>query len=215
MRVTEPAAIELEDLSSRKAGAPQEDTPEAHETTEDHPKDDSVISSWAWVSAALLLVVAAPLILSPKLLLFLSETGLERRAALTPLESFLAWNTGILLNVLAVALIMNIPSGPEDLTAKRDAPGHPLLESLSAACLLISFISYNTASVGSLGLLLCLGSGTIGLWGFWAILFAGSSRISRKTGADKRTSRFLFGNKAAASAQKKQWREEAERAKRL
>lgn len=53
MRVTEPAAIELEDLSRRKAGAPEEDSPEAHETTEDHPKDDGVIPSWAWVSAAL------------------------------------------------------------------------------------------------------------------------------------------------------------------
>ena len=62
-----------------------------------------------------------------------------------------------------------IPSSPEDRTARQGAPGHPLLEPLSAACLLISFISYNTTSVGSLGMLLCLGTGTIGGWGFWAV----------------------------------------------
>ena len=38
------------------------------------------------------------------------------------------------------------------------------------------------------------------------VLFAGSASISRKTGADKHTSRFLFNNKAAASAQKKEWK---------
>lgn len=39
-------------------------------------------------------------------------------------------------------------------------------------------------------------------------MFAGSSNISNKTGADKRTSRFIFGNKAAASSQKKQWKKD-------
>ena len=64
---------------------------------------------------------------------------------------------------------LQIPSGPEDLTARRAAPNHPLLEPLTAASLLISFISYNTTSVGSLGFLLCLGSGIIGLWGTWTV----------------------------------------------
>jgi hypothetical protein len=40
------------------------------------------------------------------------------------------------------------------------------------------------------------------------ILFGGESSISKTTGADKRTSRFIFGNKAAASAQKKAWKKE-------
>ncbi|KAI1795859.1 hypothetical protein LXA43DRAFT_690784 [Ganoderma leucocontextum] len=158
-----------------------------------------------------LLLAAIPLLLYPKLLLFLSETGTEPRTALTPLESFLAWNTGIMLTALAVALVFNIPSGPEVLHPRRWSPDHPLLEPMSSACLLISFLSYNTSSVGSLGFLISLGSGTIGLWGLWAILFAGSSSISRKTGADKRTSRFIFGNKAAASSKKKEWKQEQTR----
>jgi len=38
------------------------------------------------------------------------------------------------------------------------------------------------------------------------MLFAGSASISRKTGADKHTSSFLFNNKTAASVQKKEWK---------
>ena len=62
-----------------------------------------------------------------------------------------------------------IPSGLDDSAGKRKASEHPLLEPLSAACVLISFIAYNTTSVGPLGFLLFLGSGTIGLWGLWAV----------------------------------------------
>ncbi|KAI0721069.1 hypothetical protein C8T65DRAFT_254556 [Cerioporus squamosus] len=193
---------EMDELKKRNAVPADEPQPST-----DGPKDDGVVSAWAWASAALLCLVAFPLIVTPKLVLFLAGT---ERSTPTPLESFLAWNAGIILCAIAIALVMNVcvPSGLEDLTARHGAPGHPLLEPLSAACLLISFISYNTTSVGSLGLLICLGTGAIGGWGFWAILFAGSSRISRKTGADKRTSRFLFGNRAAASSQKKEWKKE-------
>jgi hypothetical protein len=51
------------------------------------------------------------------------------------------------------------------------------------------------------------GSAGLAAVGLWCILFASSSgRISRKTGADKRTSGFPFGNKESASAKKKQMR---------
>lgn len=49
------------------------------------------------------------------------------------------------------------------------APGHPLLWPLSGACAIIALISYNTASVGPLSLLLSTGAGVIALWGFWAV----------------------------------------------
>lgn len=55
-----------------------------------------------------LLVLAVPLVLSPRLLLFLSETGTERRVALTPLESFMAFHTGILVFAIALALVFNV-----------------------------------------------------------------------------------------------------------
>jgi hypothetical protein len=38
------------------------------------------------------------------------------------------------------------------------------------------------------------------------IVFAGPPLLSKKTGADKRTSAFIFGNSSAASVLKKEWR---------
>jgi len=50
------------------------------------------------------------------------------------------------------------------------------------------------------------GYGALASLGLWCILFASTSgRISRKTGADKRTSGFPFANKESASAKKKQY----------
>ncbi|KAI0336560.1 hypothetical protein GY45DRAFT_1350267 [Cubamyces sp. BRFM 1775] len=203
--------IELEDLSKRTGSSSSNSKPTTGKVLPEDadvlsPKDDGVITAWAWTSALLLLVLAVPLILSPRLLLFLSETGIERRAALTPLESFMAVHTGLLLFAVALALIFNIPPDNMEVTSKGEAHGHPLLGPLSSVCVLISFIAYNTTSVGGLSFLICLGSGVIGAWGLWAVLFSGPSYLSRKTGADKRTSRFLFGNKAAASVQKKLWK---------
>jgi hypothetical protein len=38
------------------------------------------------------------------------------------------------------------------------------------------------------------------------VMFAGHSSISKKTGADKNTSAFIFGNQSAASVLKKRWK---------
>ncbi|EPS98551.1 hypothetical protein FOMPIDRAFT_1097565, partial [Fomitopsis schrenkii] len=155
-----------------------------------------------------LALAATPLLFFPRLLLFLASTGeFERRTALTPLESFFSLQTGILLVALAFALILNVPSA-EDLPSYSTARNitHPLLAPLSTACALISIIAYNTKSVGSLGLLVSVGTAIVSLWGIWVMVFGGTSRYSKKTGADKHTSRFLFGNKAAASSQKQQWK---------
>jgi hypothetical protein len=44
-----------------------------------------------------------------------------------------------------------------------------------------------------------IGSGLLAVVGLWCVMFASSDgRISRKTGADKRTSGFPFSNKEAA-----------------
>lgn len=38
------------------------------------------------------------------------------------------------------------------------------------------------------------------------LVFSGTSAISRKTGADKHTSTFIFGNKSAAGKKKLSWK---------
>jgi len=70
-----------------------------------------------------------------------------------------------------------------------------------------SFSSYNTSAtqLGFLRMAMSILMGCVSLWGIWVILFESSTRLSKKTGADKHTSAFLFNNKTAASVQKKEW----------
>lgn len=62
------------------------------------------LAIWSWVSAALLTILAATLTLSPRLLLFLSESAVS----LTSLEAFLALHFGIFLAALALTLVLNV-----------------------------------------------------------------------------------------------------------
>jgi hypothetical protein len=66
------------------------------------------------------------------------------------------------------------------------------------------YARYNTAGQ-SCFMLGALGYAGLASLGLWCVLFASSGgRISRKTGADKRTSGFPFGNKESAGAKKRQ-----------
>ncbi|KII88430.1 hypothetical protein PLICRDRAFT_92169 [Plicaturopsis crispa FD-325 SS-3] len=199
--------IEMDDLAVKTALADGAEKP-TDDPEVDSPKD-GVISLWAWTSTSLILLLASTLILFPRVLLFATAES-ERRTQLSSLERFLALHFGIFLIAIALTLLLNIPSPLPPVPARqiRAAPSHPLLGPLSGACVLSAFVSYNTTTVGSLSYLLFTGCAVIGVWGLWAIVFAGSSRTSRKTGADKRTSAFLFGNKSSASAQKKRWKKE-------
>ncbi|KAJ7940568.1 hypothetical protein B0H13DRAFT_1938734 [Mycena leptocephala] len=201
-------AIEMDDLSKRV----NRDT----DTSDSVPTDDgveaipdAVSTFWAWTTASLLTLISLILSVSPRLLLFLSETanGSEKRAVLTPLESFLAVHASIWLLAVAVSLVSNIPSVPpvDVLPRHQRIARHPLLIPLTVSGTLSGFLAYNTKSVGSLASIVCVGSSIIGLWGMWAAIFGNSSSVSKKTGADKHTSSFLFRNKAAASVQKKEW----------
>lgn len=48
------------------------------------------------------------MVVFPRFLLFMSESSSERRNALTPLESFLSINGGILLATLSLSLLFNV-----------------------------------------------------------------------------------------------------------
>jgi hypothetical protein len=49
-----------------------------------------------------------------------------------------------------------------------------------------------------------VGSGVLAAMGTWAILFGGGSHISRRTGKDKRTSGFPFGDKKGRATELKE-----------
>ncbi|GJE87156.1 hypothetical protein PsYK624_032390 [Phanerochaete sordida] len=200
-------SIELDDLRKRPTLDPEAERPK-HGRINLDANQEQTIASWAYASSALLFACAIPMILFPSFLLYLAEPTDERRVALTPLESFLCTNSGILLTAFAAALLFSIPTPSDTLQLPSTAQGHPLLVPLTAACSIISLTSYNRKSVGALAFLVFLGSSIIAVWGAWTLLFSGTSYISRKTGADKRTSGFIFGNKAAASSQKKEWKKQ-------
>ncbi|KAH7913718.1 hypothetical protein BJ138DRAFT_1080960 [Hygrophoropsis aurantiaca] len=169
---------------------------------------DGATVVWTWTSAALLSALSICLVLFPRLLLFVTEP-LDGRGLLTPLEAFLALNLGILLGTTSITLVLTIPnSSPSSFSHADDKRGHPLLRPVTAASVIMAFVSYNTDSVGSLATFMFVCSAATGVFGLWSILFAGSSSVSRKTGADKHTSAFLFGNKNSASVQKKQWKKQ-------
>jgi len=185
------------------------DTP-SDASTESAERDN--IALWTWTSAALMLLLSLCLTIFPRLLLFFAETSSvnERRTALTPLESFLALHFGIWLSAVALAMVLNVPSSlpPIEPQHQSSVPSQPFLVPLTGAATLTSFFSYNTNSVGPLASCVFVGSAVVSLWGLWAIVFTGTSVISKKTGADKHTSSVIFGNKSAASVQKKQWKKE-------
>ncbi|KAF5377019.1 hypothetical protein D9757_007714 [Collybiopsis confluens] len=191
-------SIEMDDLSNRD---PTGDVVQAKLDSE--AEFDGTISSWTLVTAILLTVFAAILSLFPQFLLFLASTG-RPSSTLTSLERFLATHFAIWLFTIAIAMILNIPSS-SPLPAKLPHPNHPLLMPFTFACLFSALISYNTRSVGSLTSVHCFITAIVGLYGLYVVLFGSSSRISTKTGADKHTSAFIFGNKSAASKQKKEW----------
>ncbi|KAJ7097869.1 hypothetical protein B0H15DRAFT_823076 [Mycena belliarum] len=202
-----PAAsdIELEDLSQR---APREAGAASGGYNDAVP--DGVSAFWAWTTASLLTLISLILAVSPRLLLFVSQTAddpEQKRNVLTSLESFLALHAGIWLSAVAISLVLNIPSVPpiDVLPQHQQTARHPLLIPLTVAGSLSAFLAYNTKTVGTLASMVFVGSSIIGLCGAWVAVFGNSSSVSKKTGADKHTSSFIFGNKSAASVQKKRW----------
>jgi len=212
--------VELEDLSpeARRRRQASQATAATSSPNKGDTKDavlrdideDGTIPSWSYATAAWLVILSLPFLAFPRFLLFLSSaSGGEFREQLTPLENFLSTHFAIFALSIAIGLVISVPQ-ESHISSRSDESFPPMILSLTGGMLLSSFLSYNTplAQIGPLALFMCVGSGITGLWGLYVILFTGSSSRSRKTGADKRTSRFLFWNSSAASAQKKKWKKE-------
>ncbi|PVG00183.1 hypothetical protein CPB86DRAFT_813242 [Serendipita vermifera] len=188
----------LDDLQQRQKLNSEQDTQAGKLTSNNGAY--SAVQVWALAVASLTVLITVPLLFFPRFLVFLVGT----QGTLTPLEQFLSYQLGVLLLALAAGSIM---ATPEDSSAAHIPSNHPLMTPVTICAALSALIAWNSKGIGSLGVFVCIGTGIVGAWGFWTMLFAGSSHYSRKTGADKRTSTYLFGNKKAASVQKKEWKE--------
>jgi hypothetical protein len=207
--------IELEDFSSRRRTAYSDDGTTGVGSVDETftSRQDGAIGLWAWISAAFFIVFSASLTLFPRFLLFMTEPS-GGRNVLSPLESFLAEQLGIVMGAVALTLVVTIPNAsPVGFQHDENVNSHPLLVPVTSASVLLAFFSYNESGIGSLGKFIFLGTSFVGLFGLWVLLFAGPSVISKKTGADKRTSTFIFGNRNAASARKKEWSKQQTRNK--
>ncbi|CAG7846626.1 SubName: Full=Uncharacterized protein {ECO:0000313/EMBL:CCA74539.1} [Serendipita indica DSM 11827] len=197
------SSFEMEDLTNQDNSTELADISQTGKRTAQslYAPDDS-IQVWSFTVASVMAILSIPLLFFPRFLLFLCDSD----AHLTPLEQFLSNQLGVMLLVLATASIIAAPD-TQSTTLETTAQGsHPLLPPLTIGAGFSALLAWNSKGIGSLGTFVSLGNGLAAAWGFWTLLFSGSSYISRKTGADKRTSTYLFGNKKAASAQKKEWK---------
>ncbi|KAI6109484.1 hypothetical protein F5141DRAFT_1214998 [Pisolithus sp. B1] len=202
--------IEMEDLSQvKKSDSLAETTGSATRKT------DASVSIWAWTSggntARLHSFAALSLCLTlfPRFLLFLADESGGRRT-LTSLERFFALQLGIMLGIASLTIIAMIPNDwPTGL--EHTSNSHPLLWPVTATSLAMALVSYGNSTVSTLATMFMWGTGVVGVLGLWLITFEGSSAVSRKTGADKHTSAFIFGNKSAASVKKRKWKNEQAR----
>ncbi|EIM90102.1 uncharacterized protein STEHIDRAFT_153936 [Stereum hirsutum FP-91666 SS1] len=197
-------AIEMDELNRRRPPVHPDLATERNQQPFDDDTKDSTLSAWSWVAASILSLWSIMLMLFPRFLLFAAEEG----QTLTGFESFLSVHFGILLAGVSAGLIIHIPSAHPVPRLEDTTPNHPLLVITTVTTSLSAFIAYNTPGLGGLPVLYSACTGTIGLWGLWAITFGNAGLISNKTGADKHTSSFIFGNKSSASAQKKAWKKD-------
>ena len=176
-------------------------------------KSLQAFNAFAFGTAGYFAIESFPLILTPKLIVSMAASEPRR---ITDLETYLCRSFGLALLTLAVLFLLLTGAVPLTTTAteETDADGnstnpyaYPTLIVTTTYHALTSFYLYTqltyswnfafTAGLTGSGALFCLG--------MWVVLFgAEKGRISKKTGADKRTSNFPFVNTESARSQKKE-----------
>ncbi|KAK8166694.1 hypothetical protein IWX90DRAFT_415063 [Phyllosticta citrichinensis] len=169
-----------------------------------------VFYSYTYGTAAWLGLQAAPLIFSPTLIVALLSPNVRDA---TPLEVYFSRSVGfafIALAVLTLLLSGSVPlssrlsdevaptsTNPNDPKAPYALPTLTITAAHHGLTAFYAYAMWNQtgAAAFSLGMLGSTGLAAVALW---CILFASSDgRISRKTGADKRTSGWPFKNREA------------------
>lgn len=154
-----------------------------------------------------------PLLLAPKLLITLCAS--EARA-ITDLETYLCRTLALTnLTLAGLTLVLSgtiplratfteadTPTDSSDTTVSSNPYAYPTLVLTTILHALSGFYLYTqVVSVGGFGFVSGLISSTLLFCvGVWLIIFGSSEgRISKTTGADKRTGNFPFGNKVRRS----------------
>ncbi|KAI0453653.1 hypothetical protein F5B21DRAFT_277671 [Xylaria acuta] len=168
------------------------------------------VSAYSFASCGWNALQAAPLIIGPRAvigLLTLPGDEYPQAAGRTvgDLEYYLARSLGLSLLALGLVTVVLTGSVPVGSAADptRDAPSPYAAPVLLLTTLFHGVSAFHnwaryTATDRSGYFLGFLGSTVLAAFGTWCLLFGGEkSRISRRTGADKRTSGFPFKNAEA------------------
>merc|ERR1712230_18956 len=165
-----------------------------------------VFYTYSYGSAAWLALQAAPLIVSPTIIITLLSPDVREAS---PLEQYFSRSLGLTLLTLGIMIVLLTGSVPltssisdttnAAVTTEASDPKAPY----AVPVLTISMVYHSAMAFYCYARY--TGSGALASVGLWCMLFASTSgRISRKTGADKRTSGFPFASKESASAKKRQ-----------
>ncbi|KAF3481429.1 uncharacterized protein GIQ15_04188 [Arthroderma uncinatum] len=161
--------------------------------------------TFAWLT-----LQGTALLFTPKLII---TTLLEETRQPTLLEIYFARSCG--MSQIAIATIFLILTGALPLassysiTAEESDPkkeyAFPVLLITSGFHAAVAGYTYSWyAGTGQAGFAAGMAlSGLLAAMGLWCMLFAGSGRISKRTGADKRTSGFPFKNVEADKKNRK------------
>ncbi|CAG8255959.1 unnamed protein product [Penicillium nalgiovense] len=167
-----------------------------------------VFRAYTYSTAAWLSLQSLPLITGPSMMVTML---LDETRPVSPMEIYFARCLGFSLLTIAVLTVMLTGSIPltadikESVTTEEDDPKAPyavptlmVTSIFHAACAFYAYTWYVTDGQGLFAVGVA-GYSSIAAIGLWCMLFASShGKISRRNGADKRTTGFPFKNSEAA-----------------
>ncbi|KAK5096834.1 hypothetical protein LTS08_007324 [Lithohypha guttulata] len=170
-------------------------------------KDLSGFFAYTYGTAAWLGLQSATLILTPKLVVNL--LAVDESHHTSDIEVYFARSLGFALTILAIIVLFFTGTVPISTSVSQPisleendsrAPyAMPVIQATTLFHLLSTIYCYTRyLNSGQTGYILGLiGYGGLACAGAWSVLFGFTSRVSARTGEDKRTSGFLFPNTAA------------------
>lgn len=168
---------------------------------------------YAYGTSGWLAAEAFPLLLTPKLIVSMAASEPRR---ITDLETYLCRSFGLALLVLSLlcliltgALPLTTAGTRSDLpdSQPKDPNAYPVLIITTLYHALTAFYLYTQLTYSWNFAFTCGIIGSAGLFcvGVWVAMFGDSqSRVSKTTGADKRTSSYPFRNEESAKEKKKE-----------
>ncbi|KAI9731662.1 MAG: hypothetical protein M1818_007792 [Claussenomyces sp. TS43310] len=165
-----------------------------------------VFNAYCFGTAGWLATQALPLLVSPRLIITILSPDVHQPSSL---EEYFSRSLGIALLTLGILCLLltgafPLPSSYETATNESTPPPNPyasptlILTTLyHSTTSFYTYTRYNRTQQSGF-ILATAASGTLAAFGLWVAMFGGGSgRISKRTGADKRTSGWPFSNSEA------------------